>query len=100
MKAFQAMLACPAGSIRVMRPDRRVIEALESFPLPVDEERLPGIYQLGPTTRESMGNTPYLIVRPGKGNIMIDVPRYLEKTADQVAALGDVKYMIVTARDN
>lgn len=24
MKAFQAMLACPAGSIRVMRPDRRV----------------------------------------------------------------------------
>lgn len=28
------------------------------------------------------------------------MPRYLEKTADQVAALGDVKYMIVTARDN
>ncbi|CAB1099594.1 unnamed protein product [Ectocarpus sp. CCAP 1310/34] len=100
MRAFQAMLACPAGSIRVMRGDRQVIKALESFPLPVDEERLPGIYQLGPTTRESMGNTPYLIVRPGKGNIMIDVPRYLEQTADQVAALGDVKYMIVTARDN
>lgn len=28
------------------------------------------------------------------------MPRYLEQTADQVAALGDVKYMIVTARDN
>lgn len=52
-----------------------MVKALESFPLPVDEEHLPGIYQLGPTTRESMGNTPYLIVRPGKGNIMIDVPR-------------------------
>lgn len=24
MKAFQAMLACPSGSIRVMRPDRQV----------------------------------------------------------------------------
>ncbi|CAM9876277.1 unnamed protein product [Scytosiphon promiscuus] len=100
MKAFQAMLACPAGSIRVMRPDRQVIEAMKTFPLAVDEERLPGVYQLAPTTRESMGNTPYLIVRPGKGNIMIDVPRYLTKTAEQVAALGDVKYMIVTARDN
>eukprot|EP00752_Nemacystus_decipiens_P004847 g4410.t2 len=100
MKAFQAMLACPAGSIRVMRPDRQVIEALDSFPLAVDEKRLPGVYQLGPTTRASMGNVPYLIVRPGKGNIMIDVPRYLTKTADKVAALGDVKYMIVTAREN
>lgn len=48
---------------------------MKTFPLAVDEERLPGIYQLAPTTRESMGNTPYLIVRPGKGNIMIDVPR-------------------------
>lgn len=54
----------------------QVIEALDSFPLAVDEKRLPGVYQLGPTTRASMGNVPYLIVRPGKGNIMIDVPRY------------------------
>lgn len=53
----------------------QVMEAMESFPLPVDEERLPGVYQLAPTTKESMGNTAYLIVRPDKGNIMIDVPR-------------------------
>ena len=26
--------------------------------------------------------------------------RYLTKTAEKVAALGDVKYMIVTAREN
>lgn len=47
---------------------------MRSYPLPVHEERLPGIYQLAPTTQESMGNTPYLIVRE-EGNIMIDVPR-------------------------
>lgn len=53
----------------------QVIDALASFPLAVDEERLPNIYQLAPTTKESLGNTAYLIVRPGKGNVMIDVPR-------------------------
>lgn len=31
--------------------------------------------------------------------VVVDV-RYLTKTAEQVAALGDVKYMIVTGRDN
>lgn len=55
----------------------QVEDALKTFPIPVDKERLPGIYQLAPTTKASMGNTPYLIVRPRKkGNIMIDVPRY------------------------
>ena len=52
-----------------------MIDALASFPLAVDEERLPNVYQLAPTTKASLGNTAYLIVRPDKGNIMIDVPR-------------------------
>eukprot|EP00903_Cladosiphon_okamuranus_P017709 g16306.t1 len=78
MKAFQAMLMCPAGSIRVMRPDRQVIEALDSFPLAVDDKRLPGV----------------------EGEYHDRRPQYMTKTADKVAALGDVKYMIVTAREN
>lgn len=41
----------------------------------------------------------YVIVMP-LANALPSITRYLEKTADQVAALGDVKYMIVTARDN
>lgn len=52
----------------------QVLEAMDSFPIPVDPERLPGVYQMAPTTKESMGVTPYLIVRP-EGNILIDVPR-------------------------
>lgn len=54
----------------------QVLEAMDSFPIPVDPERLPGVYQMAPTTKESMGVTPYLIVRP-EGNILIDVPRYV-----------------------
>lgn len=36
MKAFQAMLACPAGSIRVMRPDRQVrcVQCAQLFHVP------------------------------------------------------------------
>lgn len=113
----------------------QVIDALASFPLAVDKDRLPNIYQLAPTTKESLGNTAYLIVRPGKGNVMIDVPRwgfplstlasrklrvnilkfsmnsfafppktflgrFLKKTAANIEALGGVKYLIVTARNN
>jgi len=92
------MVTCPYGAIRLRKPDpvvKSVVE--EDFPIPVDPEALPGIYHLGYHHRQSMGATPYLIVRPGgKGNVMVDAPRFNGRLARQVEALGGVAYHIIT----
>lgn len=97
-RAFQAMVTCPYGAIRLRKPDplvKAVVE--EDFPIPVDPELLPGVYHLGYHHKGSMGATPYLIVRPGgKGNVMVDAPRFNGRLARQIEALGGVAYHVIT----
>jgi glyoxylase-like metal-dependent hydrolase (beta-lactamase superfamily II) len=95
--AYRAMASCPAGAIRLRRPDPYVKEVVRSgFPIPVDEDALPGIYHLGYHSKQSLGTAPYLVVRPGKGNVMIDTPRFNGRLAAQVEALGGVRYNVIT----
>jgi glyoxylase-like metal-dependent hydrolase (beta-lactamase superfamily II) len=97
-RAIQAMVSCPYGAIRLRKPDPLVKAVVEQdFPIPVDPEALPGVYHLGYHHRESMGATPYLIVRAeGKGNVMVDAPRFTGRLAKQVEALGGVAYHVIT----
>lgn len=48
---------------------------------------------------ESYGATSYLIVRPG-GNVMVDTPRFNERLAKAIEQLGDLKYIVLTHKDN
>lgn len=96
--AYRAMVTCSMGAIRLRKPDPLVKEVvMHDFPTPLDPVALPGVYFLGYHNRESMGVTPYLIVRDnGEGNIMIDAPRFNGRLAQQIESLGGVRYMIVT----
>lgn len=83
------------GAIRLRKPDPMVKDVIQrDFPIPIDAESLPDVYQLGYHHRES-GAAPYLIVRPS-GNIMIDVPRFNGRLASQIDRLGGLAYMIIT----
>lgn len=96
--AYRAMVTCPLGAIRLRKPDPLVKEVVtHDFPTPLDPMALPGVHLLGYHNRESMGTTPYLIVREGgAGNIMIDAPRFNGRLAMQIEALGGIRYNIVT----
>lgn len=94
------MVSCPVGAIRLYRPDRYVKKVIEEdFPIPVDAQNLPGVYHLGYHHRDTLGATPYFIVRPSGGNIMIDCPRFNARLADQLADLGGVDFAIFTHKD-
>eukprot|EP00245_Coleochaete_scutata_P009315 TRINITY_DN303_c0_g1_i1.p1 TRINITY_DN303_c0_g1~~TRINITY_DN303_c0_g1_i1.p1 ORF type:complete len:427 (-),score=29.85 TRINITY_DN303_c0_g1_i1:563-1783(-) len=99
LRALQAVLACPTGSIRTVEPPRDIKEAQASFPIPIDPS-LPGIYHCGYHSRKSYGATSYLIVRPSGGNVLVDSPRFSEHLAARIEALGGVQYMFLTHKDD
>lgn len=103
-RAFQAIIACPTGSIGTeTRHDLK--PAMRSFPDPIvlaDAGHGPdGIYDLGFHSRDSFGATSYLIVRgEGRDNIMVDSPRFNRGLVERVEALGGVQHIFLTHRDD
>ncbi|XP_010530630.1 PREDICTED: uncharacterized protein LOC104807169 isoform X2 [Tarenaya hassleriana] len=71
LNALQALVSCPTGSIRTETPPTDILRAQDTFPVPVDEERLPGIYHCGFHSKKSYGAASYLILHPD-GNILVD----------------------------
>ncbi|KAK1262764.1 hypothetical protein QJS04_geneDACA019556 [Acorus gramineus] len=66
------------------------------------EERLKalqGIYHCGYHSERTYGATSYVIVHP-EGNILVDSPRYTERLAGKIEALGGARYMFLTHRDD
>mmetsp|Transcript_8302 Transcript_8302/g.10793 ORF Transcript_8302/g.10793 Transcript_8302/m.10793 type:complete len:368 (-) Transcript_8302:191-1294(-) len=98
--AYQAMVSCPVGAIRTNVPDPVVKEALAAFPLTVDSQRLPGVFYLGHSDRNTAGATAYYIARANGKNIMVDVPRFTERLAKLVEAAGGVSYLYITHKDD
>ncbi|KAH9323306.1 hypothetical protein KI387_017945, partial [Taxus chinensis] len=95
LEALQAMISCPTTSIHTKSPPGDILQAQMSFPLPIDEKRLPGVYHCGYHSNKSNGTTPYLIIHP-KGNILVDSPRYAESLAHYIECLGGARYMFLT----
>lgn len=69
--------------------------ARASFPEHIDG----GVYYCGYACRESHGARSYLIVRAG-GNILVDSPRYAQTLLKRIKALGGVRWMFLTHRDD
>jgi glyoxylase-like metal-dependent hydrolase (beta-lactamase superfamily II)/ferredoxin len=94
LRARMAMVACPTSSIgSVSRADLR--PAVAAFP----EQVLPGVYYCGFASPDSYGASAWLIRRPD-GNVLVDSPRAAAPLLRRVEALGGVRWMVLTHRDD
>jgi glyoxylase-like metal-dependent hydrolase (beta-lactamase superfamily II)/ferredoxin len=93
-RAELALVACPVGAIgTVERHDLKA--AREGFPEPVDGS----VLHCGYHAAASYGAASYLIVRP-QGNILVDSPRFAAPLVRRLEALGGVRHMFLTHRDD
>ncbi|KAM7487886.1 hypothetical protein LguiB_025370 [Lonicera macranthoides] len=99
LKSLQALLSCPTSSIHTEKPSRDILEVQKTFPISVNEERIPGVFHCGYHSEKSYGATSYLIVH-SEGNILIDSPRYTESLARNIEMLGGVRHMFLTHKDD
>ncbi|HEX8473563.1 MAG TPA: MBL fold metallo-hydrolase [Pyrinomonadaceae bacterium] len=96
-RALMALVACPTGSIGTLeKHDARV--GIEAFPTPIVEN----VYFCGFTSESSFGAWSYLIVRDERdgGNVLVDSPRFSGPLVKRIAALGGVRTMFLTHRDD
>ena len=95
-QAYQALLACPVGSIGAVVPDKAVMRAAaDSFPLLIENN----VYYNGFNSEKSFGANSYFVRHPG-GNWLIDSPRYMKKLVDAFGHMGGVKYIFLTHEDD
>ena len=68
------------------------------FRLPLDDN----VFFCGFTSESSFGGWSYLITRPENegGNILIDSPRFATQLVKRIEALGGVKRMLLTHKDD
>lgn len=95
LEAMQALLACPTASIGTTEKPTRIKQAQQTFPIQIEDN----VYYCGYHSADSYGSASYLIQRP-EGNILIDSPRYTPPLVKQIEAMGGVKHMYLTHRDD
>ena len=96
-RALMAIAACPTSSIGTSR--RYDVRAgVEAFPERVDGN----VYFCGFTSESSFGAWSYLVVRPPEegGNVLVDSPRFTRPLVRRVEALGGVRTIFLTHRDD
>ncbi|MDB4937235.1 MAG: fold metallo-hydrolase [Labilithrix sp.] len=94
LRAKMALVACPTSSIGT-RSKLPVDDAVAAFPEPLGE----GIYFCGFASESSYGAQSYLVVRP-EGNVLVDSPRAVPRLLDRIEALGGVRFLFLTHRDD
>lgn len=95
-RAYQALLACPTGSIGAERTDgSRLRAARASFPMRLDED----VYYCGFNSEKSFGANSFFIRHP-HGNWMIDSPRYAKPLVDWIDAQGGLRHVFLTHEDD
>ncbi len=125
-QAYQALLACPVGSIGALVPDKGVMRAAtESFPMLIEREgarpsgqkpvpagvgwagaTTPGaggceseVFYNGFNSEKSFGANSYFIRHPD-GNWLVDAPRYMKKLVDAFERMGGITYIFLTHEDD
>lgn len=95
-QAYQALLACPTGSIGTGRNNRDLLQtAKASFPLHLEGD----VYYCGFNSERSFGANSY-VVRHAEGNWLIDSPRYLKHVAEALEGMGGIRYIFLTHEDD
>jgi glyoxylase-like metal-dependent hydrolase (beta-lactamase superfamily II)/ferredoxin len=94
LRARMALVACPTSSIGT-RSKAPLDDAIGAFPEPVGD----GVHSCGFASESSYGAQSYLVVRP-EGNVLVDSPRAVPRLLDAIDALGGVRWMFLTHRDD
>jgi glyoxylase-like metal-dependent hydrolase (beta-lactamase superfamily II)/ferredoxin len=92
--ALKALVSCPTSSIGALGT-HNTRAAVRAYPEPVAEN----VYFCGFAAESSYGASSYF-VRRESGNILVDSPRFARPLAKQIEALGGVKYLFLTHRDD
>src|SRR5918997_4030053 len=97
-RALMALVACPTSSIGTARGKYDARAGAEAFPELLSEN----VYYCGFNAESSFGAWSYLIARPGAegGNVLVDSPRYSSRLVKRFDALGGVRTMFLTHRDD
>jgi glyoxylase-like metal-dependent hydrolase (beta-lactamase superfamily II)/ferredoxin len=93
-RALEALVTCPTASIGTLGK-QPVRAAIDAYPEPIE----PPVYFCGFAAAASYGASSYLVVRP-EGNVLVDSPRFASQLAERIAALGGVRFMFLTHRDD
>lgn len=94
--AYQALLACPTGSIGTERGEpARLQDAMTSFPLPL----APDVSYCGFNSEKSFGGHSYFIRHPD-GNWLIDSPRYVRQLVRTFERMGGIRHIFLTHEDD
>jgi glyoxylase-like metal-dependent hydrolase (beta-lactamase superfamily II)/ferredoxin len=92
--AMHALISCPTASIGTLsKTDPSPYFA--DFPLPIDGP----VHHCGFHHEGSFGATAYFL-RRDEGNVLVDSPRFARPLVERIAALGGVRYMFLTHRDD
>jgi glyoxylase-like metal-dependent hydrolase (beta-lactamase superfamily II)/ferredoxin len=95
LKAMQALLSCPTASIGTVEKPKDIKTVQQTIPIIVEDN----VYHCGYHSEQSYGAASYLIQRT-EGNILIDSPRFAPPLVKQLEAMGGVRYMYLTHRDD
>ena len=95
-QAYQALLACPVGSIGAVRSDKQRLKAArDSFPIHLEG----GVYYCGFNSEKSFGANSFFIEH-GDGNWLIDSPRYLKQLVEFFERKGGIRYIFLSHEDD
>ena len=95
-QAYQALLACPVGSIGTEHSDKTELQAaMSSFPLLLDG----GVFYCGFNSEKSFGANSYF-VQHRDGNWLVDSPRYIKHLVDAIDRMGGLRYIFLTHEDD
>ncbi len=96
--ALEALLACPTASIGTQEKPTDIRQIQQRFPLQIDNN----VFYCGYHSERSYGAASYFIQRPESegGNVLIDSPRFTPPLVKQLEAMGGVRYMYLTHRDD
>ena len=95
LQAMQALLSCPTASIGTIEKPTDIKAVQQSFPIALAEH----VYHCGYHAESSYGAASYLIQRPD-GNVLVDSPRFAPPLVKRLEALGGVRYLYLTHRDD
>ena len=95
-QAYQALLACPVGSIGSEERDAAALKrARDSFPLELEG----GVHYCGFNSEKSFGANSFFVEHPD-GNWLIDSPRYMKHLVESFERKGGIARIFLTHRDD
>ncbi len=96
LAAYQALIACPVGSIGTIKKKSNVFsKAQSSFPLQIEGN----VYYVGFNSEKSFGANSYFIQHPD-GNWLVDSPRYLQHLVQTFREHGGIRYIFLSHKDD